>query len=181
MAMSRTSKKHRNSLRAAATAEAVSKSTAPPASDSAIRAANRSSTGLDAEGASTAVMDAVVHAITEPLGIADDGRHHPRVELHVEIDLHSESHFFSGLSGDVSEGGLFAQTYRPLTIGQEVDVAFVLDGQDVRARAVVRWGRERTAHAEPGFGLEFVELPEEGRALVGAFCRTRSPLYYDVV
>ncbi len=161
--------------------EAVSKSTAPPASDSVLRAANRKAPRRDAEVAATAVMDAVVHAITGPLGIGDDGRDHPRVELHVEIDLHSDSHFFSGLSGDVSEGGLFVQTYRPLKIGQEVDVAFDLGGQDVRARAVVRWRRERTAHAEPGFGLEFVELPEEGRELVRAFCRTRSPLYYDVV
>jgi uncharacterized protein (TIGR02266 family) len=113
--------------------------------------------------------------------VAHDHREHPRVELHVEIDLHSDAHFFSGLSGDVSEGGLFVQTYRPLVVGQEVDVTFELEGRHVHARATVRWHREKTADAEPGFGLEFDRLGGDDRAAVEAFCQKRAPLYYEVV
>src|SRR5262245_4695867 len=36
-----------------------------------------------------------------------DHRAYPRISLAVAIDLESDSHFFSGLSGDVSEGGVF--------------------------------------------------------------------------
>ena len=187
--MSRNSKKRRRSARSnAAEVRAVSVAPSPPAGpQSSIRLAprkgeaDREKEDRKKEEAATAVVGAVVHAITEPLGIRDDGRSHPRVDLHVEIDLCSDSHFFSGLSGDVSEGGLFVQTYRPLSIGQEVDVSFDLDGRRVEARAVVRWRRERTAEAEPGFGLEFEGLEGEERALVHAFCERRAPLYYDVI
>jgi uncharacterized protein (TIGR02266 family) len=126
------------------------------------------------------VVGAVLHAITESLGVLDDHRTYPRVLLHVDIDLHSESHFFSGLSGDVSEGGLFVQTYRPLKIGDEVDIAFELDGERVEARAVVRWHREGTPGCGPGFGLSFDALTERERAIVHGFCEKRAPLYYEV-
>lgn len=127
------------------------------------------------------VVGAVLESLATSLGVEPDHREHRRVALHVEIDLHSESHFFTGLSGDVSEGGLFVQTYRPLRVGDEVEVSFELEDRLVEAHALVAWSRDRTATCEPGFGLSFRRLTDEQRETIHTFCAKREPLYYDAV
>src|SRR5688500_16619726 len=54
----------------------------------------------------------------------------PRTSLVVELHLASDSHFFSGLSGDISEGGVFVSTYRDLATGTPVDLEFSLPGSE---------------------------------------------------
>ncbi len=107
-------------------------------------------------------------------------RTHPRVAIAVEIDLASESHFFSGLSGDVSEGGVFVQTYRDIKVGSEVAVEFGLPGGHVTAHGKVRWHRENSDSSPPGVGISFDDLSEEDRDLIHRFCQARAPLYYDL-
>ena len=107
-------------------------------------------------------------------------RTHPRVAIAVDIDLESESHFFSGLSGDVSEGGVFVQTYRDIAVGSEVAVEFVLPGGHVSAHGKVRWHRDKSDSSPPGVGIAFDELSQEDRDLIHRFCQARAPLYYDV-
>jgi uncharacterized protein (TIGR02266 family) len=107
-------------------------------------------------------------------------RTHPRVAIAVDIDLASESHFFSGLSGDVSEGGVFVQTYREIAVGSEVAVEFVLPGGHVSAHGKVRWHRDKSDSSPPGVGIAFDDLSEEDRELIHRFCQARAPLYYDV-
>ena len=107
-------------------------------------------------------------------------RTHPRVAIAVDIDLASESHFFSGLSGDVSEGGVFVQTYRDIAVGSEVEVEFVLPGGHVSAHGKVRWHRDKSDSSPPGVGIAFDDLSEEDRELIHRFCQARAPLYYDV-
>ncbi len=51
-----------------------------------------------------------------------------RLELSADIGLHSATQFFTGLSGDISRGGLFVATWAPLPLGTEV-VSFVLPGR----------------------------------------------------
>jgi uncharacterized protein (TIGR02266 family) len=107
-------------------------------------------------------------------------RSYPRVSLAVDIDLASESHFFSGLSGDVSEGGLFVQTYRSIEIGSEVALEFELPDGHVTAHGTVRWHRDKSDSAPPGLGIAFEELSEEDREIIHRFCERRAPLYYEV-
>ena len=133
------------------------------------------------EEEAVAVVGAVLESLATSLGVEPEHREHRRVALHVEIDLHSESHFFTGLSGDVSEGGLFVQTYRPLRVGDEVDVSFELEDRMVEVRARVAWSRDRSATCEPGFGLSFRALTDEQRETIHTFCAKREPLYYDAV
>jgi uncharacterized protein (TIGR02266 family) len=113
---------------------------------------------------------------------AVEQRASPRVSLAVELHLASESHFFSGLSGDISEGGVFVSTYRDLALGSEVDVEFTLPGESriVRARGQIRWQRESSIDAPPGVGIAFEALAEEDRHLIHEYCTVRPPLYYDV-
>lgn len=115
----------------------------------------------------------------------DDVEHRatPRTSLVVELHLASDSHFFSGLSGDISEGGVFVSTYRALATGTPVEVEFSLPGSErvVKAKGEVRWHRSASPDMPPGVGIAFEELADEDRALIHRFCTLRPPLYYDDV
>ena len=128
------------------------------------------------EGLVTALVEQL---LVEPL-LAGDHRHHTRVALEAEIDLASESHFFSGLSGDLSEGGLFVETYRDVQVGSEVAVAFSLPNGAVKAQGTVRWRRLASDSSPPGVGIAFDDLSDEDKGLIHSFCAARAPLYYDV-
>jgi uncharacterized protein (TIGR02266 family) len=113
----------------------------------------------------------------------EEHRASKRISLEVELHLASESHFFSGLSGDISEGGVFVSTYRALAQGSLVDLEFSLPGatQPLHARGEVRWHRDATPHGPPGVGISFDELSEDDRKAIHRFCTMRPPLYYDDV
>jgi uncharacterized protein (TIGR02266 family) len=98
----------------------------------------------------------------------------------VDLSLASESHFFVGLNGDLTTGGVFVATYRPLAVGAFVDVELALPTASVRVRGTVRWVREACEGTAPGLGIGLEELPDEDRARVAAFCSQRAPLYYDL-
>jgi uncharacterized protein (TIGR02266 family) len=113
----------------------------------------------------------------------EEHRAAPRTSLVVELHMASDSHFFSGLSGDISEGGVFVSTYRDLATGTPVDLEFSLPGSHhvVHAKGEVRWHRSASPDMPPGVGIAFDELPDEDRALIHRFCTLRPPLYYDDV
>jgi uncharacterized protein (TIGR02266 family) len=141
---------------------------------------------LEAASPDTVRMDPLEAATddVEDLGAATrrerEHRTHPRVSIAVDIDLESESHFFTGVSGDVSEGGLFVQTYRAIEIGREVAVEFELPDGHVTAHGRVRWHRDKSDSAPPGLGIAFDELSDEDREIIHRFCERREPLYYEV-
>lgn len=118
-----------------------------------------------------------------PTGVVEEHRATPRTSLVVELHLASDSHFFSGLSGDISEGGVFVSTYRDLATGTLVDLEFSLPGSDrvMKAKGEVKWHRSGSPDAPPGVGIAFDELADEDRALIHRFCTFRPPLYYDDV
>ena len=114
---------------------------------------------------------------------AEEQRASQRVAVAVDIHLSSDSQFFSGLSGDISEGGLFLSTYRTLPIGIAVDLEFSLPGTDspLHARGEVRWLREHAPDQPRGVGIAFEELADDDRERIHRFCTVRPPLYYEDV
>ena len=126
------------------------------------------------------VVQQIAAAVEEIVDDHDNRRKHPRVALAVEIDLSSESHFFSGLSGDLSEGGVFVETYRDIPVGSEVALEFDLPNGSVTAHGSVKWHRDHSDSSPPGVGVAFDDLSDEGKELIVAFCARRAPLYYDV-
>jgi uncharacterized protein (TIGR02266 family) len=122
-------------------------------------------------------------ALPTSVPVEEEHRTSQRVSFSVELHMASESHFFSGLSGDISEGGVFVSTYRALSRGSQVDLEFTLPGTDrvVHARGEVRWQRDASPDAPPGVGIAFEDLPEEDRRVIHQFCSIRPPLYYDDV
>jgi uncharacterized protein (TIGR02266 family) len=103
-----------------------------------------------------------------------------RVAIEVDVSLSSESHFFVGLSGDLSRGGLFVVTWRKLPVGTPIFVAVDLPDGRVLADGEVRWVRDAADGASPGLGLAFTGISEQDRRRIELFCADRAPLYFDV-
>jgi uncharacterized protein (TIGR02266 family) len=103
-----------------------------------------------------------------------------RVFIEVEIGLTSESYIYTGLSLDVSTGGVFVATYEPAPPGTAVSLCFVLpDGHVVNAEGAVRWTRAATEDAPPGMGVAFTAISRESVEHIAGFCACRPPLYFD--
>lgn len=67
--------------------------------------------------------------------------------------------YLDGIARDLSIGGLFLESRRPLPKGTLVDLDFFMEGEDgepVHARAVVRWVRRW--FRPRGMGLEFIDV-----------------------
>ncbi|HMJ12940.1 MAG TPA: TIGR02266 family protein [Polyangiaceae bacterium] len=105
-----------------------------------------------------------------------------RVFLEVDIGLLSESYFYTGLSQDLSRGGVFVATYQLKAPGTRVSVYFVLpDGHAVSADGVVRWTRDAGSEdLPPGMGIAFENLPERDVTAINRYCHNRAPLYHDI-
>jgi uncharacterized protein (TIGR02266 family) len=102
-----------------------------------------------------------------------------RIRLELQVSLSSESQFFAGLNGDVAEGGVFVQTYQPLSIGDRVSLSLELPGGPIEVLGVIQWSREPTAFAGPGFGVALERVSSGSEARIREFCRMRPPLYYE--
>jgi uncharacterized protein (TIGR02266 family) len=103
-----------------------------------------------------------------------------RRPIEVEVSLTSESQFFAGISGDISTGGLFVQTYQTHPLGVHVAVALSLPEREIRAAGVVRWVRGATEGVLPGVGIAFDDLLEADREFIEAFCTSRPALYHEL-
>jgi uncharacterized protein (TIGR02266 family) len=110
----------------------------------------------------------------------DERRSAARVVLEAEISVVSESEFFTGLSGNLSTGGIFVATYGRLPIGRRVAVQIALAEGTVMADGVVRWLRDASSGAPPGLGIAFDgPLGADAAERIGRFCALREPLLHD--
>lgn len=103
-----------------------------------------------------------------------------RVFVEADIGLLTDSHFYTGLSQDLSSGGVFISTYQPKPKGTHVGVYFALpDGHVVEANGTVCWTRDAGPDSPPGMGIQFDELRPEDLAAIERFCESREPLYHE--
>ena len=103
-----------------------------------------------------------------------------RLPLDVKLSLWSESHFYSDLSGDSRQGGLFVATYRPLRPGQNVILRVELLGERIEVEGKVQWGRAACEYAPPGAGIVLRDVSRNAQRFIDAFCAWRAPIYYDL-
>ena len=108
-----------------------------------------------------------------------------RFDLEVKVDLESDHNFYTGLTQNISSGGLFIATHHLRRIGDKITLKFTLPGSDkvVAVETEVRWIRENSAlqRAEggTGMGVRFINLSPEASAAINAFVESRESLYYD--
>ncbi len=101
------------------------------------------------------------------------------------MGLESDYNFYTGLTQDISSGGLFVATSIQYRVGDRLRVRFSLPGriEPITAETEVRWVRDPRAmktDAPEGIGLRFVELPENAQAEISQFLSRRESLFYDV-
>jgi uncharacterized protein (TIGR02266 family) len=99
------------------------------------------------------------------------------------VGLETDSNFYTGLTQDISTGGLFVATHRLRKIGDRMVLKFGLPNwqQPLVVDAEVRWIREAGAHTDspPGMGLKFLNLPAQARMAIANFLKKRDSLFYD--
>lgn len=120
--------------------------------------------------------------LTPPSIAPAERRNSERTPWIADLEFGEDAQFFTGLSLDISEGGLFVATYSTIPIGTRLVLSFDLpDGTNVEARGEVRWVRTETNDSErPGVGIAFTELPPGVRERIGELCSRQEPLYFDV-
>jgi uncharacterized protein (TIGR02266 family) len=103
----------------------------------------------------------------------------PSSQIDIELTLASDSHFFAGLTGDVTGGGIFVSTYQALPLGTEVNVSASLPNGQIAARGHVQWVRDVGAGSAPGLGIA-LDLSEDQLSLIAQYCEERPPIYIDL-
>jgi uncharacterized protein (TIGR02266 family) len=108
-----------------------------------------------------------------------------RFDLEVKVDLESDHNFYTGLTQNISAGGLFIATHHLRRIGDKISLKFTLPGSDktVTVETEVRWIRENSAlqRAEggTGMGVRFINLSPETSTAITGFLENRESLFYD--
>lgn len=106
-----------------------------------------------------------------------------RASVEANIGATTESNFFVGFSGEISEGGVFLATYDVLPVRASVEVLVTLPGGfEFKVNGWVRYVRDPfdfSADSDPGMGIQFENLMPSDRELIMRFIRKRAPTFYD--
>ena len=108
-----------------------------------------------------------------------------RFDLEVKVDLESDHNFYTGLTQNISSGGLFIATNVIRKIGDRIMLKFSLPGsaEPLAIETEVRWIRENSAlhkvDGSTGMGVRFVNLSPAAAAAINHFVQERESLYYD--
>jgi uncharacterized protein (TIGR02266 family) len=108
-----------------------------------------------------------------------------RFDLEVKVDLESDHNFYTGLTQNISAGGLFVATHQLRRIGDRIKLSFSLPGSAtlVSVETEVRWIRENSLlhrfDGSTGMGVRFIDLSPEASKAIQSFLENRDSLYYD--
>ena len=114
-----------------------------------------------------------------------NARANERVDLEVKVDLDSEHTFYTGLTRNISAGGLFVATHHLRPIGHRITLTFQLPSyaQPLSVETEVRWLRENSfLHGQQmtvGMGLRFINLSPEAATAIERFLTENDSLYHD--
>ena len=112
-------------------------------------------------------------------------RRTPRANAYLCIDLCSEHNFWTGLTMNLSEGGVFVATHVLLPTGSLVGLHLELPpttSQRIMTLGEVKWSRAYTGNDDvpPGLGIQFVGLDEPSLLAIRRFVTTiREPFVVE--
>ena len=119
----------------------------------------------------------------EEFRVREDERRAPRAIAHLCIDLCSEHNFWTGLTMNISEGGVFVATHVLLPVGSLVGLHLELQNQArIMTLGEVRWSRAYSGDDDipPGLGIKFVGLDLGALASIRKFIMTiREPILFE--
>ena len=108
-----------------------------------------------------------------------------RHDLEIAVDLESDSNFYTGLTQNISTGGLFIATQKIKRVGERIHLKFTLPGgvAPIECETEVRWIRENTSllrtDGSPGMGVRFIDMSPKDAEAIDRFLQGRESLFYD--
>lgn len=108
-----------------------------------------------------------------------------RHDLEIAVDLESDSNFYTGLTQNISSGGLFIATHQIKRVGDHVRLKFTLPGspRPIEVDTEVRWIRENSSlhrtDGATGMGVRFINMSHQDAEAIQGFLGDRDSLYYD--
>jgi len=83
-----------------------------------------------------------------------------RIPLSLEVEYRTAGAFLVAYTSNLSKGGLFIETERPVPVGTVLMLSFTIpSGERLQVRAVVAWLRPQPSEGKPaGMGVEFEGL-----------------------
>jgi uncharacterized protein (TIGR02266 family) len=115
----------------------------------------------------------------------DERRSSARYQVKVEVGLQTESNFYTGLTQDLSGGGVFVATNQIRQVGDRIKVLLTLPGQTEPFEILteVRWVRGGSTLSrnidDPGMGLRFLQMSPRARQAIADFLTQRESLFFD--
>lgn len=108
----------------------------------------------------------------------------PRAAVYATVDFFTEHNFWSGLTMNMSEGGLFVATHHAVPVGTTLLLHMMLpyERDPVVMLVQVRWTRAYSGQDDvpPGLGLQFVDADACALTKITNFIATiREPLFFD--
>ena len=111
---------------------------------------------------------------------SQERRKFPRILVRALVDYESPDTYLYDYSTDLSEGGIFIQTDKPLSKGTPLKIRFTLPNVDkvFEVKAKVAWlNQERLKKGKPskklpqGMGIQFDMMDEADRAEITKYIR----------
>lgn len=111
-------------------------------------------------------------------------RRSARASVYVNVDITSEHNFWTDMTMNIAEGGVFVATHQEVPLGTVLVVHMMLPHERaaIIALAEVRWTRAYSGQADvpPGLGLAFAHVEDDGLARIRRFVATvREPLFFE--
>ncbi len=102
-------------------------------------------------------------------------RRFPRAEYVFRVDYSTPSALFNEFAENISEGGLFIKTEKPLEVGTEITIEFLLPllEEPIRVRGRVEWHTNMAGvkKAVSGMGVSFQGLSKEDKEKINRIVR----------
>ena len=98
------------------------------------------------------------------------------LSFEIALDSGSEHNFYTGLTNNISEGGVFIATTQILDIGTKIKFPLALPSmlEAEQVEGVVRWVRREgrsEANVPSGIGIQFTQISEKLKARINEYIR----------
>ena len=102
--------------------------------------------------------------------VGEERREFIRLPTHIRIRITDPAEAEPRIARDISQGGLFIATSRPLAIGSEVRLKLEQDDSRIEVRGTVAWAQtDATLGRQPGMGIRFGQLCLDQRRALSRF------------
>ena len=97
--------------------------------------------------------------------------------VQIQIDEKSPNNFYTNLSGNIAEGGVFVVEQKPIPIGTAVKLMISLEGRlKLQTPGRVAWVRQDQDSKHHGVGIRFEDLGSHEQNTILRFLSKREPL-----